>query len=137
MNHNLSIKLNNYKPAKNKSGYQLTVRDENGNIIHEGEFKSFTSNFMKLLYGNMLGAGTVQATDLNGDAVAIDGYPQSKMNFEGGSGVQKFGIGVGTGSGSVASSDNDLTWESDLTYNNVIVGTPSIDGTTVKLDITR
>ena len=62
-NHNLKISLKTlsgfeYKPeVKNKSGSKLTVMDDNGNILHEGEFKSFTANFMRLLYGNMVGAG--------------------------------------------------------------------------------
>jgi hypothetical protein len=138
--HNLKIRLETeefrYKPVS-KSGSKLTVRNEKGEIIHEGSFKSFTANFMKLLYGNMIGSGTVTATDLNGDSSAIDEYPNVKMNFAGGSGIQKFGIGVGSDFTAVSSSDNDLTWVTGLTYGNVIVGTPAIDGSTVKLDITR
>ena len=142
-NHNLKISLKTlsgfeYKPeVKNKSGSKLTVMDDNGNILHEGEFKSFTANFMRLLYGNMCGSGTVTATDLNGDSSAIDGYPNVKMHFAGGSGKQKFGIGVGSGSTAVSNADNNLTWVAGLTYNNVVLGTPAIDGSTVRLDITR
>ncbi len=142
-NHNLKISIKTlsgfeYKPeVKNKSGSKLVVRDENGKILHEGEFKSFTANFMKLLYGNMIGSGTVAATDLNGDSSDINSYPNVNMNFANGSGFYKFGISVGTGSGAVAGSDNDLIWASDLTYNNVVVSTPTVDGTTIKLDITR
>ncbi len=142
-NHNLKISIKTlsgfeYKPeVKNKSGSKLTVMDDNGNILHEGEFKSFTANFMKLLYGNMIGSGTVTATDLNGDSADINSYPNVKLKFAGGSGKQKFGIGVGSDYTAVANADNDLAWVSGLTYNNVVVGTPSVVGTTVKLDITR
>ena len=136
--HNLKCRLEGfeYTPVS-KSGSKLTVRNEKSEIIYEGAFKSFTANFMKLLYGNMIGSGTVTATDLNGDSADIDSYPNVKMNFAGGSGVQKFGIGVGSSATAVSSSDNDLTWVSGLTYGSVIVGTPSIVGSTVKLDITR
>ena len=143
MTHNLKLKLKTlsgfeYKPKPTiKSGSKLVVKDDNGNTLHEGEFKSFTANFMKLLYGNMIGSGSVTATDLNGDSSAIDSYPNVKMIMDGGSTIQKFGIGVGSGSSAVANANNDLTWVSGLTYGAVVVGTPSIDGATIKLDITR
>ena len=39
---------------------------------------------MKLLYGNMIGSGTVTATDLNGDSADINSYPNVKLKFAGG-----------------------------------------------------
>jgi len=135
--HNLECRLEGfeYKPVS-KSGSRLKI-EKNGKVIHDGAFRSFTSNFMKLLYGNMIGSGTVTVTDLNGDASAIDDYPNVKMNFADGSTIQKFGIGVGSSATAVASDDNDLTWVSALTYGAVVVGAPAVDGTTVKVDITR
>jgi hypothetical protein len=142
-NHNLKISLKTlsgfeYKPeVKNKSGSKLTVMDDNGNILHEGEFKSFTANFMRLLYGNMVGAGSVSAKNLVNADTDIDSYPNVKMKFAGGSGKQKFGICVGTGTDAVTNSDYNLTWESGLTYGNVVAGAVSVIGSAITVEFSR
>jgi len=142
-NHNLKLSVEtlsgfNYKHETQKNGSQLVVKDEDGNIMHEGEFKSFSANFMRLLFGGMVdGTATVKAKDLANSDVTIEDMPVSKMNMAGGSTVQKFGLCVGSGSGAVANSDYALSFVSDLTYGATIIGTPAVDGSTIKLDITR
>jgi len=142
-NHNLKISLKTlsgfeYKPeVKNKSGSKLTVMDDNGNILHEGEFKSFTANFMKLLYGNMVGAGSVSAKNLVNADTDIDAFPNVLMNVKGGTTKQKFGICVGTGTDAVTNSDYNLTWESGLTYGNVVAGAVSVIGSAITVEFSR
>jgi len=142
-NHNLKLSVEtlsgfNYKHETQKNGSQLVVKDEDGNIMHEGEFKSFSANFMRLLFGNMIdGTATVKAKDLANSDVTIEDVSVSKMNMAGGSTVKKFGLCVGSGSGAVANSDYALNFVSGLTYRATTIGTPAIDGSTIKLDITR
>jgi hypothetical protein len=139
-NHNLKISLAGfeYKPEiKSKNGYQLKVTDEQGNILHNSEFKSFTANFLKMLYSNMIGNSSGNAKNIiNGD-VDPDLYPLTTINFAGGAGFRMFGIGVGTGNSAVANDNYNLNWVAGLTYNNVVVGAPAVVGSTIKVDITR
>jgi len=142
-NHNLKVSVETlsgfvYKHEKQTNGSQLVVKDEDGKILHQGEFKSFTANFMRLLFGNMIdGTPTAKAKSLDDSDVTITDIPVCKMNFKGGSGVQKFGVCVGNGLGAVANSDYALGFVSGLTYGATVVGTPSVVGSTIKLDITR
>lgn len=142
-NHNLKISLKTlsgfeYKPVvKNKSGSKLVVRDENGKILHEGEFKSFTANFMRLLYGNMIGSGSVSAKNLVNADTDIDAFPNVLMNVKGGNTKQKFGICVGTGTDAVTNSDYNLTWESGLIYGSVVAGAVSVIGSAITVEFSR
>ena len=142
-NHNLKISLKTLSgfecnpEVKHKSGSKLTVVDDNGAILHEGEFKSFTANFMRLLYGNMIGAGSVSAKNLVNADTDIDAFPNVLMNVKGGSTKQKFGICVGTGTDAVTNSDYNLTWESGLTYSSVVAGAVSVIGSAITVEFSR
>lgn len=120
-----------------QGGSKLEVFDENNNPLYQGEFKSFTSNFLKLLYGSMMGAGTAKAKDLTNTDLAMDSFPQNTFNILGGAGVKKFGVVVGTNTAAVSVSDYSITVPSGLTVNDTVVSASSVGADSISVEISR
>ena len=120
-----------------QGGSKLEVFDDNGKRLYEGEFKSFTSNFLKLLYGSMVGAGTEKVKDLTNIDVEMDSFPQSTFNISGGSGIKKFGVVVGTNSTAVSASDYNIAVPETLTVNDTIVNVSTVGADLISVDISR
>ncbi len=144
MSHDLRISARTEKSlakTENKftiqGGSKLEVFDEDGKLLHEGEFKSFTSNFLKLLYGSMVGAGTAKAKDLSNNNVEMNSLPQAWMNLQGGSGLKKFGVVVGTNTAAVSVSDYAITVPANLTVNDTIVSASTVGADSISVEISR
>ena len=144
MSHDLKISARTEKTLTKtqntfqiQGGSKLEVFDDNGKRLYEGEFKSFTSNFLKLLYGSMVGAGTEKVKDLTNIDVEMDSFPQSTFNISGGSGIKKFGVVVGTNSTAVSASDYNIAVPETLTVNDTIVNVSTVGADLISVDISR
>ena len=144
MSHDLRISARAEKSlvkTKNKftiqGGSKLEVFDENGKLLHSGEFQSFTANFLKLLYGSMIGAGTAKAKDISNSDVEMNAFPQAWMNLQGGSGVKKFGVVVGTNAAAVSVLDYNITVPAGLTVNDTVVSASSVGVDSISVEISR
>ena len=144
MSHDLRITARAEKKAELaptkftiRGGSKLEVFDEEGGKLYEGEFKSFTANFLKLLYGSMIGAGTAKAKDLSNSDVEMNALPQTWMNLQGGADVRKFGVVVGTNTAAVSVSDYSITVPSGLTLNATAVGASSVGADSISVEISR
>lgn len=137
MSHNITVRLKD-AIIGHQTGSKLTVTDENGKIIHEGEFKSFTSNFLKLFFGGGIrGSESVKAYNLNGTAVSIDELPNSAIKYTGGLHNNLYGISVGNRNTAVGTNDYNLGWISGLTYEITTQSEPVISGNTISYTISR
>lgn len=102
--------------------------------------RSFTANFLRLLWGRMTGTACTGGLDIND--TAIDESSGKATNLKcvcAATGLKKFGICIGTGTGAVSQSDNKLTWDTGFsTYGATTTKTATtISGSDIYFEIQK
>lgn len=142
-NHGLTCKLtvdNNQKELFQTSESNVIIKDEQGDTVHAQPFRSFTANYLRMLWGNALGKNTTTAIkDIDGSDVDGDAFTTYKKFFLLGddAGVYNSGLCVGSGTSDVTQEDYTLTFLTDLTYYATSTGTKTTTASSVKLPINR
>jgi hypothetical protein len=103
----------------NNSTFTVEIKDTATGKIESSvtrPMRSFTANFLRLMWGRMTGAACTGGLDINDTAIDESSGKATNLKCVGAtSGLKKFGIAIGTGTGAVAQTDNKLTWDTGFT----------------------
>lgn len=103
----------------NSSTVTYEIRDAKTGVLESTvtrPMRSFTANFLRLLWGRMTGTACTGGLDINDTAIDESSGKATNLKCVGPTtGLKKFGICIGTGTGAVAQTDNKLTWDTGFT----------------------
>lgn len=103
----------------NRSTYTVEIKDTATGKVESRitrPMRSFTANFLRLLWGRMTGTACTGGLDINDTAIDESSGKATNLKCVGATtGLKKFGICIGTGTGAVAQTDNKLTWDTGFT----------------------
>lgn len=123
----------NKKNLLNRSTVTYEVRDnETGKVesIIEKPMRSFTANFLRLLWGRMSGKACSGGKTIDGSALDSSSGKATNLKCCGtATGLKKFGICIGTGTGAVSQDDYALTWDTGFSsYGATVLDTATTIG---------
>jgi len=127
----------------NRSTYTVEIKDTVTGKVESSvtrPMRSFTANFLRLLWGRMTGTACTGGLDINDTAIDESSGKATNLKCVGATtGLKKFGIAIGTGTGAVAQTDNKLTWDTGFsTYGATTLKTPTtISGTEIYFEIQK
>lgn len=103
----------------NSSTVTYEIRDTKTGVLESSvtrPMRSFTANFLRLMWGRMTGTACTGGLDINDTAIDESSGKATNLKCVGPTtGLKKFGICIGTGTGAVAQTDNKLTWDTGFT----------------------
>lgn len=127
----------------NSSTVTYEVRDAKTGVLESSvtrPMRSFTANFLRLLWGRMTGTACTGGLDINDTAIDESSGKATNLKCVGAAtGLKKFGICIGTGTGAVAQTDNKLTWDTGFSiYGATTIKTATtISGSNIYFEIQK
>lgn len=141
------IKTNDIPQAQidilNRSTYTVEIKDTVTGKVESRvtrPMRSFTANFLRLMWGRMTGTACAGGLDINDTAIDESSGKATNLKCCGATtGLKKFGICIGTGTGAVAQTDNKLTWDTGFsTYGATTTKTATtISGSDIYFEIQK
>ncbi len=126
-----------------RSTFTVEVKDTATGEIESSvtrPMRSFTANFLRLIWGRMTGQSATGGLDINDTAIDESSGKATNLKCAGATtGLKKFGICIGTGTGTVAQTDNKLTWDTGFsTYGATTLKTATtISGSDIYFEIQK
>lgn len=127
----------------NSSTVTYEIRDTKTGVLESTvtrPMRSFTANFLRLMWGRMTGTACTGGLDINDTAIDESSGKATNLKCVGATtGLKKFGICIGTGTGAVAQNDNKLTWDTGFsTYGATTLKTATtISGSDIYFEIQK